>query len=102
MERKEAYICSEKYFKQLDLWGKRNERARMLFGGMKRRLMIACALMHELKLLIFDELTAGVDIELCCLMWGFLKDLNDKGTTIIFTTHYLEEAEMLCCNIGII
>lgn len=82
--------------------GKRNERARMLSGGMKRRLMIARALMHEPKLLILDEPTAGVDIELRRSMWGFLKDLNDKGTTIILTTHYLEEAEMLCRNIGII
>ncbi len=95
VERKEAYIRSEKYLKQLDLWGKRNERARMLSGGMKRRLMIARALMHEPKLLILDEPTAGVDIELRRSMWGFLKDLNDKGTTIILTTHYLEEAEML-------
>ena len=101
VERKEAYIRSEKYLKQLDLWGKRNERARMLSGGMKRRLMIARALMHEPKL-ILDEPTAGVDIELRRSMWGFLKDLNDKGTTIILTTHYLEEAEMLCRNIGII
>jgi ABC-2 type transport system ATP-binding protein len=74
----------------------------MLSGGMKRRLMIARALMHEPKLLILDEPTAGVDIELRRSMWGFLKDLNDKGTTIILTTHYLEEAEMLCRNIGII
>ncbi len=74
----------------------------MLSGGMKRRLMIARALMHEPKLLILDEPTAGVDIELRRSMWGFLKDLNDRGTTIILTTHYLEEAEMLCRNIGII
>ena len=102
VERKEAYIRSEKYLKQLDLWGNRIERSRMLAGGMKRRLMIARALMHEPKLLILDEPTAGVDIELRRSMWGFLKDLNDKGTTIILTTHYLEEAEMLCRNIGII
>lgn len=102
VERKEAILRSEKYLKQLDLWEKRNERARMLSGGMKRRLMIARALMHEPKLLILDEPTAGVDIELRRSMWGFLKDLNDKGTTIILTTHYLEEAEMLCRNIGII
>ena len=99
---KEAVKRSELYLKQLDLWEKRNERARMLSGGMKRRLMIARALMHEPKLLILDEPTAGVDIELRRSMWGFLKDLNDKGTTIILTTHYLEEAEMLCRNIGII
>jgi ABC-2 type transport system ATP-binding protein len=102
VERKEAIARSEKYLKQLDLWEKRNERARMLSGGMKRRLMIARALMHEPKLLILDEPTAGVDIELRRSMWGFLKDLNDRGTTIILTTHYLEEAEMLCRNIGII
>ena len=76
-------IDLQKYLKQLDLWEKRNERARMLSGGMKRRLMIARALMHEPKLLILDEPTAGVDIELRRSMWGFLKDLNDKGTTII-------------------
>ena len=102
VEYKEAVKRSEIYLKQLDLWEKRNERARMLSGGMKRRLMIARALMHEPKLLILDEPTAGVDIELRRSMWGFLKDLNDKGTTIILTTHYLEEAEMLCRNIGII
>ncbi|MBJ9240451.1 MULTISPECIES: ABC transporter ATP-binding protein [Citrobacter] len=102
VEYKEAVKRSELYLKQLDLWEKRNERARMLSGGMKRRLMIARALMHEPKLLILDEPTAGVDIELRRSMWGFLKDLNDKGTTIILTTHYLEEAEMLCRNIGII
>ncbi|MCZ5238252.1 ATP-binding cassette domain-containing protein, partial [Escherichia coli] len=84
-------LRSEKYLKQLDLWEKRHERARMLSGGMKRRLMIARALMHEPKLLILDEPTAGVDIELRRSMWGFLKDLNAKGTTIILTTHYLEE-----------
>nr|WP_318382932.1 ABC transporter ATP-binding protein [uncultured Enterobacter sp.] len=102
VERPEAVARSEKYLKQLDLWDKRGERARMLSGGMKRRLMIARALMHEPKLLILDEPTAGVDIELRRSMWGFLKDLNDRGTTIILTTHYLEEAEMLCRNIGII
>ena len=96
VERKEALSRSEKYLKQLDLWEKRNERARMLSGGMKRRLMIAP------KLLILDEPTAGVDLELRRSMWGFLKDLNYRGTTIILTTHYLEEAEMLCRNIGII
>lgn len=100
--RKEAYIRAEKYLKQLDLWGKRNEPARELSGGMKRRLMIARALMHEPKLLILDEPTAGVDIELRRSMWDFLTDLNNKGVTIILTTHYLEEAESLCRNIGII
>lgn len=102
VERREANTRAEKYLKQLDLWEKRSERARMLSGGMKRRLMIARALMHEPKLLILDEPTAGVDIELRRSMWVFLKDLNAKGTTIILTTHYLEEAEMLCRNIGII
>lgn len=102
VSRKEALKRSEKYLKQSNLWEKRNERARMLSGGMKRRLMIARALMHEPKLLILDEPTAGVDIELRREMWGFLTTLNESGTTIILTTHYLEEAEMLCRNIGII
>ncbi|WP_414147394.1 ABC transporter ATP-binding protein [Erwinia sp. BNK-24-b] len=102
VEKADALKRAEKYLKQLDLWDKRNERARMLSGGMKRRLMIARALMHEPKLLILDEPTAGVDIELRRSMWSFLQDLNAKGTTIILTTHYLEEAEMLCRNIGII
>ncbi|MBC1543177.1 ABC transporter ATP-binding protein [Listeria cossartiae] len=102
VSRKEAIKRSEKYLKQSNLWEKRNERARMLSGGMKRRLMIARALMHEPKLLILDEPTAGVDIELRREMWTFLRELNEGGTTIILTTHYLEEAEMLCRNIGII
>ena len=102
VSRKEAMKRSEKYLKQSNLWEKRNERARMLSGGMKRRLMIARALMHEPKLLILDEPTAGVDIELRRDMWAFLRELNESGTTIILTTHYLEEAEMLCRNIGII
>ena len=102
VERREAQQRAEKYLTQLDLWNKRNERARMLSGGMKRRLMIARALMHQPKLLILDEPTAGVDIELRRSMWVFLKELNAQGTTIILTTHYLEEAEMLCRNIGII
>ncbi|MGX9236749.1 ABC transporter ATP-binding protein [Pantoea ananatis] len=102
VERRDALQRAEKHLKQLDLWEKRNERARMLSGGMKRRLMIARALMHAPKLLILDEPTAGVDIELRRSMWVFLKDLNAQGTTIILTTHYLEEAEMLCRNIGII
>ncbi len=93
---------AEKYLKELELWEKRNEKSRMLSGGMKRRLMIARALMHEPKLLILDEPTAGVDIELRRSMWQFLKQLNETGTTIILTTHYLEEAEILCRNIGII
>lgn len=102
VEKPEALKRAEKYLQQLDLWYKRNERARMLSGGMKRRLMIARALMHEPKLLILDEPTAGVDIELRRSMWTFLQELNAQGTTIILTTHYLEEAEMLCRNIGII
>ncbi|MDC9590598.1 ABC transporter ATP-binding protein [Xenorhabdus sp. XENO-10] len=93
---------AETYLTQLDLWEKRNERAIRLSGGMKRRLMIARALMHQPKLLILDEPTAGVDIELRRSMWEFLRELNAQGTTIILTTHYLEEAEMLCRNIGII
>ncbi|MCH8502381.1 MAG: ABC transporter ATP-binding protein [Aliidiomarina sp.] len=93
---------AEKYLKQLGLWDKRNERARNLSGGMKRRLMIARALLHEPKLLILDEPTAGVDIELRRSMWDFLTRINKEGVTIILTTHYLEEAEMLCRNIGII
>ncbi|ANU23059.1 ABC transporter ATP-binding protein [Planococcus donghaensis] len=102
VSRKEALERSEKYLKQSDLWEKKNVQARMLSGGMKRRLMISRALMHEPSLLILDEPTAGVDIELRREMWTFLKELNDNGTTIILTTHYLEEAEMLCRNIGII
>ncbi|ABQ21455.1 TPA: ABC transporter ATP-binding protein [Vibrio cholerae] len=93
---------AKKYLTQLDLWEKRSERARNLSGGMKRRLMIARALMHEPQLLILDEPTAGVDIELRRSMWEFLKQINAQGVTIILTTHYLEEAEMLCRHIGII
>jgi ABC-2 type transport system ATP-binding protein len=88
--------------KRLGLWDKRNDQARTLSGGYKRRLMIAKALIHEPKLLILDEPTAGVDIELRRDMWRFLKEINNNGTTIILTTHYLEEAEQLCRNIGII
>ncbi len=93
---------AKKYLTQLDLWEKRDARARELSGGMKRRLMIARALMHEPKLLILDEPTAGVDIEIRRSMWGFLEEINRQGITIILTTHYLEEAEMLCRNIAII
>lgn len=93
---------SEKYLKQLGLWDKRNEPSRSLSGGMKRRLMIARALLHEPKLLILDEPTAGVDIELRRSMWDYLTKINQQGITIILTTHYLEEAETLCRNIGII
>ena len=93
---------AQKYLSQLDLWEKRNAPARTLSGGMKRRLMIARALMHEPKLLILDEPTAGVDIEIRRSMWVFLQEINAAGVTIILTTHYLEEAEMLCRNIAII
>lgn len=102
VERSIAHKRAEKYLKQLDLWEKRDNAARMLSGGMKRRLMIARALMHEPKVLILDEPTAGVDIELRRSMWEFLRELNQEGITIILTTHYLEEAEMLCRNIAII
>lgn len=100
--RKVAEERAEKYLTQLDLWEKRDKQARTLSGGMKRRLMIARALMHEPRLLILDEPTAGVDIEIRRSMWQFLQQLNAEGITIILTTHYLEEAEMLCRNIGII
>ncbi len=93
---------AEVYLKKLDLWEKRHDVSRMLSGGMKRRLMIARALIHEPKLLVLDEPTAGVDIELRRSMWDFLTEVNQNGTTIILTTHYLEEAESLCRNIGII
>jgi ABC-2 type transport system ATP-binding protein len=93
---------AEKYLKQLQLWDRRNSIARSLSGGMKRRLMIARALMHEPRLLILDEPTAGVDIEVRRSMWDFLRNINEQGTTIILTTHYLEEAENLCRNIAII
>ncbi len=93
---------AEKYLRQLDLWAKRNDISRSLSGGMKRRLMIARALVHEPRLLILDEPTAGVDIEIRRSMWRFLRDINRNGTTIILTTHYLEEAESLCRNIAII
>lgn len=102
IERKIAEQRAERYLKQLDLWGKRREQARNLSGGMKRRLMIARALVHEPKLLILDEPTAGVDIEIRHSMWKFLREINANGTTIILTTHYLEEAENLCRNIAII
>ena len=92
----------ENMLRRLGLWDKRNDQARTLSGGFKRRLMIAKALIHEPKLLILDEPTAGVDIELRREMWDFLKEINANGTTIILTTHYLEEAEQLCKNIGII
>lgn len=99
---KEAKARAEIWLKKLDLWEKRTHLTRELSGGMKRRVMIARALMHNPKLLILDEPTAGVDIELRRSLWDFLRELNQQGTTIILTTHYLEEAENLCRNIGII
>ena len=99
---KDSKLKTEITLKRLGLWEKRNEQARTLSGGFKRRLMIAKALIHEPKLLILDEPTAGVDIELRREMWEFLKEINAQGTTIILTTHYLEEAEQLCKNIAII
>jgi ABC-2 type transport system ATP-binding protein len=100
--KSEAMPKVENILKRLSLWDKRNDQARTLSGGYKRRLMIAKALVHDPKLLILDEPTAGVDIELRREMWTFLKEINTNGTTIILTTHYLEEAEQLCRNIGII
>ena len=100
--RRLALERSERYLKQLQLWDKRDQIARSLSGGMKRRLMIARALVHEPRLLILDEPTAGVDIEIRRSMWTFLRQINEQGTTIILTTHYLEEAESLCRNIAII
>jgi ABC-2 type transport system ATP-binding protein len=102
LPRKKSYDQAEKYLDQLGLWEKRNQQARTLSGGMKRRLMVARALVHEPKLLILDEPTAGVDIELRRSMWEYLTRLNEQGTTIILTTHYLEEAESLCRNIAIL
>ena len=102
IERKEAFRRAEEALKKLDLWDKRHVMSRTLSGGMKRRLMIARALVNHPKLLILDEPTAGVDIEIRRSMWKFLREINDAGTTIILTTHYLEEAESLCRNIAII
>ena len=102
LPRKLASERCEKYLRKLGLWEKRDDRSRSLSGGMKRRLMIARALVHEPRLLILDEPTAGVDIELRRSMWEFLTGINEQGTTIILTTHYLEEAEQLCRNIAII
>ncbi|WP_425493061.1 ABC transporter ATP-binding protein [Dyella lutea] len=100
--RKIAAERAEKYLKELRLWDKAHHQARMLSGGMKRRLMIARAMMNEPKLLILDEPTAGVDIEIRRSMWQFVSAINAAGTTVILTTHYLEEAEQLCRNIAII
>ncbi len=102
LNRELAAQRAEKYLKELGIWDKRHEPSRMLSGGMKRRLMIARALVHEPRLLILDEPTAGVDIEMRRSMWSFLQKINAAGTTIILTTHYLEEAEALCRNIAII
>jgi ABC-2 type transport system ATP-binding protein len=102
VRRSLAQERAEKYLTKLGLWEKRNHRSRTLSGGMKRRLMIARALLHEPRLLILDEPTAGVDIELRRSLWDFLREINASGTTIILTTHYLEEAESLCRNIAII
>ena len=100
--RAEALGRAEELLKALGLWDKRNEKSQALSGGMKRRLMIARGLMHNPKLLILDEPTAGVDVEMRIGMWEFLRKLNAGGTTIVLTTHYLEEAEELCRNIAII
>ena len=102
VKREQALQQAEVWLKKLELWEKRDHFTRELSGGMKRRVMIARALMHNPKLLILDEPTAGVDIELRRSLWDFLRELNQQGTTIILTTHYLEEAETLCRNIGII
>jgi|SRR5688572_2641528 len=102
MPRRQALERSEKCLRQLQLWERRDSIARSLSGGMKRRLMIARALVHEPRLLILDEPTAGVDIEIRRSMWGLLRGINEQGTTIILTTHYLEEAESLCRHIAII
>lgn len=102
LPRAKAAVRAEKYLRQLGLWDKRHTPARMLSGGMKRRLMIARALVHEPRILILDEPTAGVDIELRRSMWEFLRAINADGVTIILTTHYLEEAESLCRNVAII
>jgi len=102
IERKLAFERAEEYLKRLDLWDKRRVMARTISGGMKRRLMIARALVHRPRLLILDEPTAGVDIEIRRSMWQYLREINAAGTTIILTTHYLEEAESLCRNIAIL
>lgn len=102
INKSEALTRAEIWLKKLNLWEKRTHLTRELSGGMKRRVMIARALMHEPKLLILDEPTAGVDIELRRSLWQFLRELNEQGTTVILTTHYLEEAENLCRHIGII
>jgi ABC-2 type transport system ATP-binding protein len=102
INRKIALKRAEKYLRQLQLWDKRDSISRLLSGGMKRRLMIARAMVNEPRLLILDEPTAGVDIEIRRSMWEFIREINESGTTVILTTHYLEEAEELCRNIAII
>ncbi len=102
LNRQLAHERAEKYLKKLRLWDRRDHQARSLSGGMKRRLMITRALVHEPRLLILDEPTAGVDIEIRRSMWDFLREINDAGTTIILTTHNLEEAELLCRHVAII
>ena len=102
IDRKTALQRAEKYLRQLQLWDKHDKTSRALSGGMKRRLMIARAMVNEPRLLILDEPTAGVDIEIRRSMWGFIREINENGTTVILTTHYLEEAEELCRNIAII
>ncbi len=102
MPRKQALIQTERCLRQMDLWEKRDTVSRRLSGGMKRRLMIARAMVHQPRLLILDEPTAGVDIEIRRSMWQMMEEVNRQGTTIILTTHYLEEAESLCRNIAII
>ena len=102
LSARRSRIRTETCLRELQLWERRDETARNLSGGMKRRLMIARALVHKPKLLILDEPTAGVDIEIRRSMWDFLRHINQKGTTIILTTHYLEEAENLCRHVGII
>jgi ABC-2 type transport system ATP-binding protein len=102
IERSEAKVRAENLLKRVELWGKRSDMAKSLSGGMKRRLMLARALIHQPKILILDEPSAGVDVEIRRSMWAYLKELNAAGMTIILTTHYLEEAESLCRNIAIL
>ncbi len=102
IKRKVALQRAEKYLRQLQLWDKHDKISRLLSGGMKRRLMIARAMVNEPRLLILDEPTAGVDIEIRRSMWEFIREINERGTTVLLTTHYLEEAEELCRNIAII
>jgi ABC-2 type transport system ATP-binding protein len=102
VRREVALKRAEKYLKKMDLWDKRNQKAMQISGGMKRKLMVIRAVMHDPKLVIFDEPTAGLDVEARRAMWKFMSDLNKEGKTVILTTHYLEEAEQLCKNIAII